>query len=156
MQADVASHRELLRTTLRLNEHAPHRVRLVIRSWLGAAHPAVDDAELVASELVTNALKHVLQGPDRDWVRLRLDEEPSRVRLDVTDPGNPRSAPRRLSLPIDQEDWIPQPGGMGIATVAEICDEVWGTYLTRRGARVVWCYVPVRRRPDQYRWPSAP
>ncbi|MFG1706396.1 ATP-binding protein [Nonomuraea sp. M3C6] len=145
MQADMAVPRQLLRTTLRLNEHTPHRARLVVRSWLGPGHPVVDDTELIASELVTNAVKHALQGPGRDWVRLRLDEDPAHVRLVVTDAGNPMSAPRCLPLPTDWDAWAGQLGGLGIATIAKMCEGVWGTYLTRHETRVVWCYVPIRR-----------
>ncbi|MET9245054.1 ATP-binding protein [Nonomuraea sp. NPDC003709] len=147
--------RRLRCATLRKDQYAPHRARLAVRSWLGSAHPALHDTELVASELVTNAVRHALKGPGRDWVRLRLgeglgeglDEAVACVRLVVTDPGNPMSEPECLPLPADWNDWIPhmrRPGGMGIATVAAICDGTWGTYLTEREERVVWCHVPIR------------
>jgi anti-sigma regulatory factor (Ser/Thr protein kinase) len=137
---------QLRRATLRQDPYAPHRARLAVRTWLGMTHPALYDTELVVSELVTNAVRHALKGPDRDWVRLRLDEDPSCVRLDVTDPGNPASEPTCLPFPADWNDWIPrmtQPGGMGLATIIAICGGAWGTYLTEREERVVWCHVPV-------------
>ncbi|MFC5157188.1 ATP-binding protein [Nonomuraea angiospora] len=139
--------RRLRCTTLRQDPYAPHRARLAVRAWLGPAHPALHDTELVASELVTNAVRHALKGPGRDWVRLRLDEAVPCLRLVVTDPGNPMSEPECLPLPADWNEWIPhmrRPGGMGIATVAAICEGAWGTYLTKREERVVWCQIPIR------------
>ncbi|MBB5773848.1 ATP-binding protein [Nonomuraea jabiensis] len=76
---------------VRQDQYAPHRARLAVRAWLGSAHSALYDTELVASELVTNAVRHSLEGAGRDWARLLLAEAPSRVRLVVTDPGNPTS-----------------------------------------------------------------
>ncbi|MEU6783571.1 ATP-binding protein [Nonomuraea angiospora] len=139
--------RRLRCTTLRQDQYAPHRARLAVRAWLGSAHSALYDTELVASELVTNAVRHALKGPGRDWVRLLLDEAASCIRLVVTDPGNPMSEPECLPLPADWNDWIPhmrRPGGMGIATVVAICEGTWGTYLTGREERVVWCHIPIR------------
>ncbi|MEV1174779.1 ATP-binding protein [Nonomuraea sp. NPDC049784] len=136
----------LRRATLHQDPYAPQHARLAVRTWLGTTHPALYDIELVVSELVTNAVKHALKGPDRDWVRLRLDEDASCVRLVVTDPGNPGSEPQCRPLPADWNDWIPrmkQPGGMGLATITAICDGAWGTYLTEREERVVWCCVPL-------------
>lgn len=99
-------------------------------------HPALGDLQLIASELVTNALVHG-GGP---WVRMSLlpVEEGQRCywRLSVADPGLSRTVP----LPR-----MPGPGetrGRGLWVVDDLTRGSWGTHCTRVGERVVWALLP--------------
>jgi anti-sigma regulatory factor (Ser/Thr protein kinase) len=82
------------------------------RAWLSertGRMPAllVDDAMLVASELVTNALRH-----GRPPIALSLTQLPDGVRIAVADEGENRPAPA-LNMPT-----IDRPTGRGLLIVA--------------------------------------
>ncbi|MFE4964122.1 SpoIIE family protein phosphatase [Streptomyces sp. NPDC056660] len=104
---------------------ARHMIRAAVRAW-GAGDRA-DEIELVADELITNALMHtegsaivtlrVLGGGDR---RLRVEVEDSSSAL-----------PRRREA---GEDGV---SGRGLLLVDEIAD-VWGVEA-RGGGKAVWC-----------------
>jgi anti-sigma regulatory factor (Ser/Thr protein kinase) len=104
---------------------ARHMIRAAVRAW-GAGDRA-DEAELVADELITNALMHtegsaivtlrVLGGGDR---RLRVEVEDSSSAL-----------PRRREAGEDEVS------GRGLLLVDEIAD-VWGVEA-RGGGKAVWC-----------------
>jgi anti-sigma regulatory factor (Ser/Thr protein kinase) len=100
-------------------------IRAAVRAW-GAGDRA-DEIELVADELITNALMHtegsaivtlrVLTGSDR---RLRVEVEDSSSAL-----------PRRRDA---GEDGV---SGRGLLLVDQIAD-VWGVEA-RGGGKAVWC-----------------
>jgi anti-sigma regulatory factor (Ser/Thr protein kinase) len=78
------------------------------------------DAVLMVSELVTNAVLHGLGA-----ISLRIDAEADTVRIEVADEGNVAVAPR------------PEPGpdgGWGLRIVEELADE-WGVL---DGRTTVW------------------
>jgi anti-sigma regulatory factor (Ser/Thr protein kinase) len=90
------------------------------------AHAAIleaqkrDDAVLMASELITNALRH-----GTGEITLRIDVEGDRLRVEVSDEGNVRVAPS------------PEPGahgGWGLGIVDQLSDD-WGV---REGSTKVW------------------
>ncbi len=89
----------------------------------------VDDAVLIASELVENAIRHAGSAPS-----LRLELRPGQFAIAVRDedPSPPR--PR----PLDNE----QPGGRGMPLV-EILSRAWGTSPSPRGGKVVWAVLPI-------------
>jgi len=89
-----------------------------------AADPLVADAELVVSELVTNALLHA--GPP---VTLRVEVDGDLVRIEVGD-GSRRAPLRALSRPEAMT-------GRGLALVAALARE-WGVEPSGDG-KVVWC-----------------
>ena len=88
--------------------------------------------ELVASELVTNAVLHACCGASASaplWVRLLAGE--STLRLEVHDP----SVCFPVLRPVDSES----PSGRGLHIVDALTD-CMGTYLRDRGSgKVVWC-----------------
>lgn len=97
----------------------------------------IGDVMLVASELVTNAVRH--SGCSRDqMVRIDASLEAERVRISVCDPGvSGRSAQARQ--PSDLAD-----GGMGLRIVDQLADR-WGTARTR--GYCVWAEMTVPEPP---------
>ena len=87
--------------------------------------PQVEDALLVVSELVTNALLH-----GGDPVELRLHGEGPLLRIEVQDrnPGLPR--PR---APHDGT----RPGGHGLHIIARLARD-WGCVPVAEGGKTVW------------------
>jgi anti-sigma regulatory factor (Ser/Thr protein kinase) len=79
-----------------------------------------DDAALMVSELVTNAVRHGI-----GTIRLRIDLEPDALRFEVSDQGNVALAPS------------PTPGahgGWGLRIVERLADD-WGVL---DGSTKVW------------------
>ncbi|MEV6149710.1 ATP-binding protein [Nonomuraea sp. NPDC052129] len=127
-----------------IRESVSH-ARSEVRRWLGDDHPAVDDAVLVASELVTNALRHSDAKP-YDFIGLTVTATDEMVYVEVRDPGSAFSGPHIRQEP-EAED------GRGLLIVREISQD-WGTREHGRGlGRTVWCAIrAVPSSPD----PSAP
>ena len=97
------------------------------RRWLEANAPAhvagdaLDDAKLVATELVENALVH-----GEGEIRLRLDVLGDRLRIEVTDEG------KHAAIKIREQG--PQLGGWGLVLVDRLA-AAWGAY---EGTTHVW------------------
>ena len=112
---------------------ARHLIRAAVRGW--GARDRADEIELVADELITNALMHtegaaivtlrVLEGSDR---RLRVEVEDSSSAL-----------PRRRDA---GENGV---SGRGLLLVDRLAD-VWGVEA-RGGGKAVWSEFQVPRRP---------
>ena len=92
---------------------------------------AVEDALLVATELVTNAVLHA-----RTWIRLRLRVDKSTVRIEVHD-ANPR-------LPAEPPPEPEATSGRGLAIVAAVATG-WGAEHQGDG-KVVWAEIALRSR----------
>jgi anti-sigma regulatory factor (Ser/Thr protein kinase) len=92
-----------------------------------------DVAELVVSELVTNALRHGVPVARRlasdHCVRLRLLAEAPFVMCMVADPGH--------EIPVLQDADPAAESGRGL-TVVEACCVRWGWHLLDEGGKVVW------------------
>ncbi|GGO66340.1 ATP-binding protein [Nonomuraea cavernae] len=117
-----------------IRESVPH-ARSEVRRWLGEDHPAVEDAVLAASELVTNALRHSDVRP-YDLIGLTVAATEETVYVEVCDPGSAFSGPHIRQEP-EAED------GRGLLIVREISQE-WGTREHGRGlGRTVWCAIRV-------------
>lgn len=97
-------------------------VREALRGW--GLEPIADTAELLVSELVTNALRHA-SGPV-ELQTLLLDEV---VTFAVSDADTPLPR-RRRSTVLDE-------GGRGLQLVASMAER-WGARHTAAG-KVVWC-----------------
>jgi GAF domain-containing protein/anti-sigma regulatory factor (Ser/Thr protein kinase) len=103
----------------------PYARRWVSEALTGTeAEMLVPDAELVVSELVTNALLHA--GPP---VTLRVEVTPPKVRIEVGDTS--RVTPVRALARSDAMT------GRGLALVAALARD-WGVEPTAEG-KVVWC-----------------
>ncbi|MFI0357521.1 ATP-binding protein [Actinomadura sp. 9N407] len=113
------------------------RARAFVRTLTGARGiPHVrDDAEILVSELVTNAVRHALtSGIPLRLLILRVDE---RLRIEVHDPSPVRPSLRRVDL-MDET-------GRGWFLVAAIAER-HGIDRTDSG-KSVWCELPA--------WPPA-
>ncbi|MFJ8666321.1 SpoIIE family protein phosphatase [Streptomyces sp. NPDC093600] len=104
---------------------ARHMIRAAVRAW-GAADRS-DEIELVADELVTNALMHTDGGA---IVTLRMLAGPERrLRVEVED--------RSSALPRRREAGESGVSGRGLLLVEQISD-VWGVE-SRGSGKCVWC-----------------
>jgi anti-sigma regulatory factor (Ser/Thr protein kinase) len=104
-----------------------------VRRWLGNDHPAVDDAVLATSELVTNAFRHSDARP-YDFIGLTVTEAEGLIHVEVRDPGSAFSGPHIRQEP-EAED------GRGLLIVREI-SQSWGIREHGRGlGRTVWCAI---------------
>ena len=97
-----------------------------LRSW--GVDGAVEEAELIVSELVTNALRHA-SSPSR----LVLAADGACLRIEVADNGA-GGAVRRRSRPEDT-------GGRGLLLVEAMADR-WGSHHDGH-EHVVWCEIVV-------------
>ncbi|WP_307821642.1 ATP-binding protein [Streptomyces coffeae] len=109
---------------------ARRQVVFRLRSW-GVGQDTRDSAELVVSELFTNAVRHT----SSEDVRCSLQLIGARLRLEVADQGCARSVPQARSVGVDQE------GGRGLMLV-EALSEAWGVTAHHHGTgRAVWAYL---------------
>lgn len=113
---------------------APAQARQAVTTWLADAgwvharhEPAVASAELVTSELVTNAIRY---GEEPIVLTARL--ESGALRLEVQDADS--SANPELQHPDDRT-----PGGRGLLVVSGTADE-WGWHEVPEG-KVVWAEI---------------
>jgi anti-sigma regulatory factor (Ser/Thr protein kinase) len=92
-----------------------------------------DLAELIVSELVTNALRHGVPPARRasgeNCIRLRLLAQAPFVMCMVTDPGR--------GIPVLRDSDAEAESGRGL-TVVEACCVRWGWHLLDEGGKVVW------------------
>ncbi|MGW0203040.1 ATP-binding protein [Nonomuraea sp. NPDC003201] len=108
---------------------ARHAARAQLAEW--GLQQACDHAELLISELVTNAVRHA-----RGLVRMSLSAADGLLRCEVEDSSPVPPSPRTACL--DDE------GSRGLLLV-EVLSCGWGCVPTGRG-KLVWFEVPVRLR----------
>jgi anti-sigma regulatory factor (Ser/Thr protein kinase) len=105
--------------------------RATLRDW--GMSPLTDLAELVVSELVTNALRHGIPTAgkvgEQHCVRLRLLGQAPFVMCMVADPDR--------SIPVLRDADPAAETGRGL-TVVEACCVRWGWHLLDGGGKVVW------------------
>lgn len=90
---------------------------------LEVPEPPLEDAVLLTSELVTNALLHAGTG-----FEVRLDTDPNRVRVEVHDGGQ--------RLPLASAATMDATGGRGLLLVGQIAND-WGVDRSV-GGKSVW------------------
>jgi anti-sigma regulatory factor (Ser/Thr protein kinase) len=95
---------------------------------------AIDDAVLVASELVGNAVRHT-KAAESATLDISWDVDSSGVRVCVGDPSDRQPEVREAG---DDE-----PGGRGLKIVDAMSDQ-WGVERGDRG-KTVWAHVPMHR-----------
>ncbi len=89
----------------------------------------LQDALLLLSELVTNAVHH-----GAEPLELRVDASDRRIRVEVDD----ASAAEPVLRPVDAQ----RPGGMGMRIVDDVAD-AWGSSASASG-KTVWFEVALR------------
>lgn len=109
--------------------------RGIVREWLGSPHPALFEAQLVISELVTNAYRY---GPEGSPITICMPYiEAGSCKVTVIDGGNRDCAPR---MHFKRDPAIE--GQQGLNIVNNYSREDWGTYtLVEGGPRVVWAWI---------------
>jgi len=118
------------------DDHAPASARRFVTDVLCAAgHDAhVDDAQLVTSELVTNAVKHTTA--PRVEVSVALFDD--HVRIEVADIAE--------GVPQLQRRQPTAVGGLGLVVVEQIAQQ-WGVD-PRTPGKTVWCVLPLGAGPE--------
>src|SRR5579859_875219 len=111
---------------------AARQARELARQALGDDHPAVDDAELIVSELFANAIAHSHSGHPGGTVAVAVQAQAQRgdVRILVRDAGGPDTPTHKAADPASER-------GRGIAIISALATE-WGSH-TIDGGRVTWC-----------------
>ncbi|MFI1972518.1 hypothetical protein BLA24_33105 [Streptomyces cinnamoneus] len=110
---------------------ARRRVLARLREW-GMDEMACDDAQLVVSELVTNAVRHT----DSDKVSCQLRLSGTGLRIEVVDQGHAPTEPRARCSGTDEES------GRGLLLVGAL-SHAWGVRPDDDGrGRVVWADLP--------------
>ena len=117
--------------------HARHLV------WEWGLDGLAETAELLVSELATNAVQAMARREGHPAVRLQLVGDNARVRIEVWDADPQPPAPKDPG-----EDGIPDleaEGGRGLFLVAAL-SACWDWYLTQEPAgKVVWCELEAGR-----------
>jgi len=106
---------KLLRCNLPCDSSAPGLVRQAL-AGLDVIKPVHDEALLVASELVTNAVRRSGCEPSEE-VEVIAETFPGSLRIIVTDPGRSNDAPTLKPRP--------GPGSFGLRVVEEVARR-WG------------------------------
>jgi len=117
---------------VRCDEHAPKTVRQALQA-LPELDPVREDVLLVASELVSNAVRHSAC-PEGELLTVSACCLEQRMRIAVLDPGLSGQQAEVLERP-------PQSGGLGLRVVQEL-SERWGAERRQEGYRV-WAEVPL-------------
>lgn len=117
---------------------SPSIVRLA-RQWVGqvlADFPAlVEDMQLIASEFVTNCVRHSTASHG-ETVHLRIKLRAGWLRLEVED-GGEREGPEGGWTGANAADF-----GRGLAIVADTAD-VMGDGITEAGGRLAWAELKI-------------
>ncbi len=105
---------------------ARRRITAEMRS-VGIEDEAIDDAAIVITELVTNAIKHGSPLPGR-WLQVTWDMDTESVEIAVSDGGGSGTRPRA------NRPSLTAMGGRGLEIVDSLCDR-WGV---RPPGTTVW------------------
>lgn len=123
---------QAMRVLMRCDRSAPRLAREAVRR-LDATEPLRDDALLVASELVANAVLHAGCEPD-DLIEVIAELDPTALRITVVDAARSGSTPMPCEGPITGVE------GVGLRLVQTLAKR-WGI---ERGRRLsVWAEIAV-------------
>ncbi|WP_162467242.1 ATP-binding protein [Streptomyces cavernae] len=116
---------------------ARRNVRALLGDW-GVPEDVSDDALLVVSELVTNAIRYA----GGDEIACTLRHSPQRLRIEVEDQIQGCTRPTRLCPSPDDQS------GRGLLLVGGVSTD-WGVRETAEGAgRVVWADLSTTEHPE--------
>jgi anti-sigma regulatory factor (Ser/Thr protein kinase) len=109
--------------------------RSFVAKALGELHPGRDNAVLLTSELVTNAVMHSRSRCDGGTVTVLIVESRGGVRIEIADDGS------ELSSPVVRGD-VYASDGHGLYLVQTLADQ-WG-YVRDNGGTTVWFWLGAR------------
>jgi anti-sigma regulatory factor (Ser/Thr protein kinase) len=109
-----------------------HETRTFVAKALGELHPSLDDAVLLTSELVTNAVMHTSSRSPGGTVTIVVAESVGGVRIEVADSGS------ELCTPVVRSD-VYAADGHGLLLVQNLSDQ-WG-YLRDEDGTTVWFWL---------------
>ncbi|NKZ05847.1 ATP-binding protein [Actinomadura latina] len=131
-----------LRRSLLATPDAVQQGRLIVESqalqWR-VPQSTVDDAALIASELLTNASR----ATPCQAITLRLALVPAGLRIEVWDgsPEKPQASTPDLTMPTEPlPDDAPDPGGWGLSIIASLAEE--HGCRPEHGGKSVWAVLP--------------
>jgi len=116
--------------TLRIAGQRRHvaQARAFVAATLGSGHPCLDEAVLLCSELVTNAVLHTDSGRPGGTITVVLRSLVKAVQVEVTDEGS-------AGTPVVKDE-VFVPEGHGLFLVEQLA-ESWG-YARDERATTVW------------------
>lgn len=121
---------------LEIDPASAAKARAYVREWIGADHPAYENARLATSELVTNAVVHARRRHPDNLITLTLTRRADSLFLEVLDPGGDSwRPPAPGAVPADEEY------GRGLGIVGEISRKRWGVRDQGDLGRTVWCAI---------------
>lgn len=103
-------------------------VSYLLKDW-----PVVEEAELIVSELATNAIRHTASGRFGGRFVVSVHAQPGQLWLGVMDEGG-NGTPELLASRLDE------PGGRGLLIVSRM-SVAWGVSGDDNG-RTVWAILP--------------
>jgi anti-sigma regulatory factor (Ser/Thr protein kinase) len=115
---------------------ARHQLRDTLKGW--GLEDLTDTAELVLSELVTNATRHA-RTPRGRLIETRYERYPDAVRIEVHDADETWP---QIAKPSEEDEC-----GRGLALVDALTGEQWGVSARPGPGKLVWARVGVRE-PD--------
>ena len=118
-------------------EHV-REARAFVGKALGDLHPSLDDAILLTSELVTNAVMHSASHCVGGTITVQITESAGGVRIEVADAGSD------LSAPVVRSD-VYASDGHGLFLVQTLSDQ-WG-YLRDDSGTTVWFWLGTAAEP---------
>jgi anti-sigma regulatory factor (Ser/Thr protein kinase) len=110
---------------------AARQARDLVREAVGEGHPFAGDAELITSELVTNAVTYTRSGQPGGSLVLTVRAHPDQVQILVRDSGGPSAPDWSAAADPDGEH------GRGLAIVSALAAE-WGNCASPSG-NSTWC-----------------
>ena len=117
------------RVTLASEPEAPSRARALVDRELGTLSRKIrEDAALLVSELVTNAVRYASATDGPDGIEVRIRTEPGRIRVAVSDRGGGFEPSPRSPSTAEGSGW-------GLYLVDRIADR-WGVVSEDRNE--VW------------------
>ncbi|WP_433331619.1 ATP-binding protein [Spirillospora sp. CA-294931] len=114
-------------------EVARHQIRDMLRLH-GADRVAADDAELLASEVVTNGVVHVGANQPGTELVFSLMRDGDRLLVEVHDPSRELPCPRERPGELRESGW-------GLFMVGMVAAD-HGVHLTENKGKVIWFELP--------------
>ncbi|HKR71250.1 MAG TPA: ATP-binding protein [Streptosporangiaceae bacterium] len=127
------------RITLQAQPEQVREARRFITRAIGPGHLHADTAELLTSELVTNAIRHSRSGQAGGTVELIVAAKAASLLVSVIDNGSDGVMPHKGNDPGGES-------GNGLLLVESLSDD-WG-FASRAGRTVVWFLLNLSRRTN--------